>query len=108
MALTIEQIQAQLVRSFEEIHALSQELGTVNGKVDYLNTDRLAKDQQFEELKSANRQLVDAIQRSTGGTSSVSRPSDIGLFVVLQAHGLHALLGWTCFADFVLACVEVT
>ena len=34
MALTIEQIQAQLVRSFGEIHALSQELGTVNGKVD--------------------------------------------------------------------------
>ena len=79
MALDIEQIQAQLARSFEQIHALSQEFGTVNGKVNYLNSDRLAKDQQIEELKSANRQLNDAIQRSAGGASSVSRPSDIRL-----------------------------
>ena len=40
MALTMEQIQAQLARSFEYIHALSQELGMVNGKVDFLNTGR--------------------------------------------------------------------
>ena len=55
---------------------MSQELGMGNGKVDFLNTGRLVRDQVIEELK---RQLVDALQRSTSGASSVSRGSDIRL-----------------------------
>ena len=78
MALAIEHIKAQLARSFEQIHALSQELVTVNRKDDFLNTNRLAKDQLIEELKSANRQLVDAVQRTIVGASSVSRGQTSG------------------------------
>ena len=48
-------------------------------KIDFLNTDRLAKDQQIEELRSANRQFADDVQRSFGGASSGNRYSDIRL-----------------------------
>ena len=76
MALTVEQIQAQMSKSFDQIRSLSAEFGDFNAKVDYLHNDRILKEQQIEELKSANRQLLDALQSATGGAA---RTSDIKL-----------------------------
>ena len=45
--------------------------------MDFLNTDRFAKDQQIEQLRSALRQLIDAVQRSSGGASQSSRSTDV-------------------------------
>ena len=72
MALTLEQMQVQVARAFELIHSLSQELGSANSKIEYLST-------QTEELKSAKRQVVDAIQRSSGVTISDGRHTDVKL-----------------------------
>ena len=44
----------------------------MNSKVDYLKNHHIAKDNIIEELRSANRQLVDR-SASLGGGSSVSR-----------------------------------
>ena len=71
MAVTIDQMRVQMARAFEQIHSLSQELGSANTKIDYLNT-------QTEELKSANRQIVDTIQRSAS-TASAGRHIDVEL-----------------------------
>ena len=54
MAIMMDQMQAQMARTFEQLHALSLELGQVNTKVDSLNTDRLAKDQVIDELRAAS------------------------------------------------------
>ena len=61
-----------MARGFAQIHSLSQELGSSNTKIRYLNT-------QAEELKPANCQLVDTIQRSAGFASSAGRHTDVKL-----------------------------
>ena len=72
MAVFIESVQTQLLQSLDQICAVSVKVGSMNSKVDYFNNDRIAKDNIFEELRSANRQLVDRIA-SLGGARSVSR-----------------------------------
>ena len=67
MAMSLQQLQDQLARSFDQMQALSVELAAVNTKVEFLNGDRVAKDQVIGELREANRQLVDTVQRSTAG-----------------------------------------
>ena len=78
MAVTLESVQIELQRMFNLTHALSQELSSVNAKVDYLNNDRVAKDANIEELKQANRQLVN-MMASSGGGGGGDRVSDIKL-----------------------------
>ena len=79
MAVSLESVQTQLLQSLDQIRALSVEVGSVNSKVDYLNNDRIAKNNIIEELRSGNRQFVDRMP-SLGGASSVSRgPQEIGL-----------------------------
>ena len=47
---SLEQVQARLLQSFDKMNAASFELGSMSTEIDFLNTDRLAKDQQIEEL----------------------------------------------------------
>ena len=63
-SVDLQQVQAQLFQSFDQIQSLSVEIAAMNAKIDFLNTDRIAKDGQFKELRSANRQLVDSAQVS--------------------------------------------
>ena len=65
--MSLQQVQEQLSRSFDQMQALSTELASVNAKVDFLNTDRVNKDQIIGELRDADRQLVDSVQRGTAG-----------------------------------------
>ena len=62
-AIDLQQRQAQLLQSFDQIQSLSAEIAAVNTKIDFLNTNRIAKDGQSANLLSANRQLSDAMQR---------------------------------------------
>ena len=63
----MESVQAELQKMFSQTHSLSQELSSVNTKVELLNNDRVAKDSIIEELRQANRQLVNMISSSSGG-----------------------------------------
>ena len=65
--MSLQQLQEQLGRTFDQMQALSTELASVNAKVDFLNTDRISKDQVIVELRDANRQLVDSVQRGAAG-----------------------------------------
>ena len=67
MGAFLEQIQAELVKTLQQFHALGQELKSVNPKAKFLNTDRSAKDNNIGELRPANRQLVDAVSSNGGG-----------------------------------------
>ena len=78
MAVTLESVQIELQRMFNLTHTLSQELSSANAKVDYLNNDWVAKDANIEELKQANRQLVN-VMASSGGGGGGDRVSDIKL-----------------------------
>ena len=48
MAVTFDNVQVQLLQSLDQIRALSAEVGSINSKVDYLNNDRIAKDNIIE------------------------------------------------------------
>ena len=61
--MSLQEVQEHLSRSFDQMQALSTELASVNAKVDFLNTDRVNKDQIIGELRDAIRQLVDSVQR---------------------------------------------
>ena len=56
-AAELQQVQAQAIQSLDQIQSLSLEIASMNTKMDVLNTDRIAKDQQTQNLISANRQL---------------------------------------------------
>ena len=78
MAVTLESVQIGFQWMLNQTHALSQELSSVSTKVDYLNNDRVAKDATINELKQANRQLVN-MMTSSGGGGGGDRVSDIKL-----------------------------
>ena len=61
-----------------QTHSLSQELSSVNTKVEFSSNDRVTKDSVIEELRQANRQLVNIISSSDGGGGG-DRVSDIKL-----------------------------
>ena len=71
MAASLDQMQVQMARSFEQIHSLSQELRSANTKIEHLNL-------QTEELKSARCQIANTIQRSASAVS-VGRHLDVKL-----------------------------
>ena len=71
-SVDLQQVQAQLLQSFDQIQSLSVEIATINTKIDFRNTDRTAKDQQISNLMSASRQLSDDIRRGAA-SSSMSR-----------------------------------
>ena len=58
-SVDLQQVQAQLLESFDKIQSLSVEIAAMNTKMDLLNTDCISKDQQVTNLMSANRQLSD-------------------------------------------------
>ena len=79
MAVTLDSVEHQLLHSLDQIRSLSTEIGNMNSKFDYLNNGRIANKSIIEELRSANRQLVDRMA-AIGGASSVSRgPREIKL-----------------------------
>ena len=49
-AADLQQVQAQMIRSLDQIQSLSMEIASMNTKMDFLNTDRIAKDQQIQNL----------------------------------------------------------
>ena len=76
-AIDLQQVQAQLLQSFDQIQSLSVEIAAMNTKMDFLNTDRIAKEQQIANLFAANRQLSDDVRR-TAASSSMSRALGCG------------------------------
>ena len=78
-AVDLQQVQAQMSQSIDQIQSLSIEIESMNTKMDYLNTDRIAKDQQIQNLISANRQLSDEIRRSAAGSSTSHGHADVKL-----------------------------
>ena len=54
-ATDLRQVQSQLLQSFDQIQSLSVEIAAMNPKIDFLNTDRIAKDGRIANLLSANR-----------------------------------------------------
>ena len=75
MAAPLAQIQAELEKTLRQVHALSQELSSVNQKVEFLNTDRTKEDNAVDELKQANKQLVKMISSNGGGVSPATPSS---------------------------------
>ena len=75
----MEQVQAEPPRTFNQVHALSQELSSVKTKVEFLNTDRVNKDKIVDELRQANRQLVNMIPSGSGGGGGGDRNGDSNL-----------------------------
>ena len=59
----VDQVQAQLLQSFDQIQSLSAEVAAINTKTEFLNKSRIDKDEQIANLLSANRQLSDGVQR---------------------------------------------
>ena len=49
----------------------------MNTKMDFLNTDRIFKDQQIQNLMSANRQLSDEVRRSAASSSTSRWHGDV-------------------------------
>ena len=65
-----DDLQSQLVHALSQIAALSQEVKTVKGNVEFLNNDRIAKDTIINELKHSNTLLASMSgnnERSGGG-----------------------------------------
>ena len=48
MAVTFDSVQAQLLQSLDQTRALSAEVGQLNSKFDYLNNDRITKENVTE------------------------------------------------------------
>jgi hypothetical protein len=78
-AVDLQQVQAQMIQSLDQIQSLSIEIASVKTKMDFLNTSRIAKDQQIQNLISANRQLLDEIRRSAAGSSTSRGDADVKL-----------------------------
>ena len=78
-AVGLQQVQAQLRQSFYQIQSLSVETAAMNTKIDFLNTDRIAKDGQVANLLSANRQLSDAMQCQRASQSMGRGQNDVRL-----------------------------
>ena len=72
-AVDPQQVQAQLRQPFDQIQSLSVEIAAMNTKINFPDTDRIAKDGQIEELLSANRHLIEWVQRSITGSGSVGQ-----------------------------------
>ena len=80
-AADIQQVQAQMIQSLDQIQSVSIEIASMNTKMDFLNTDRIAKDQQIQNLLSASRQLSDELRR-TASSASMSRGRDTEIKLV--------------------------
>ena len=78
-AADLQQVQAQMIQSLDQIQSLSIEIASMDTKIDFLNTDRIAKDTQIQNLISANRQLSDEIRRSATSSSMNGRHSEVKL-----------------------------
>ena len=78
-AVDFQQVQAQMIQSLDQIQSLSIEIVSINTTMDFLNTDRIAKDQQIQNLISANRQLSDEIRCSAAGSSLSRGNADVKL-----------------------------
>ena len=74
-AVDVQQAQAQLLQSFDQVQSLSVEIAAMNTEIDLFNTDHIAKYQQIANLMSANRQLSDGVRR-TAASSSMGRGRD--------------------------------
>ena len=80
-ATDLQQVQAQMIQSLDQIQSLSIEIASMNTNMEFLNTDRIAKDQQIQNLISASRQLSDELRR-TASSASMSRGKDTEIKLV--------------------------
>ena len=71
MAASPEQIQAGLENTFRQVHAPSQELSSVNSKVEFLNNGHVNRDKIFGKSRQASCQVVNMISSSCGGSSGM-------------------------------------
>ena len=79
-SVDLQQVQAQLFQTFDKIQSLSVVIAASSTKMDFLNTDRIAKDQQISNnLMSANRQLSDDIRRGAASSSMSRGHGDVKL-----------------------------
>ena len=78
-AADLQQVQAQMIQSLDQIPSLSIEIAAMNTKMDFLNTDRIEKATQIQNLISANRQLSDEIRRSVTSSSVNGRHGEVKL-----------------------------
>ena len=73
-AADLQQVQAQMIQSLDQIQSLSIEIAAMNTKMDFLNSDRIEKATQIQHLISTN-QLLSAEIRRSAASSSMSRGS---------------------------------
>ena len=61
----LQEIQAQLLKSHEQVSNLNQEIVAINSKLNFLESDRMNKEQIIADLQNANRQLNEIVQRQS-------------------------------------------
>ena len=61
---SLAEVQQQLAQSLDQIARLSQEVGTLSNKVEYLHRDATQKDGDIQGLRQANAQLADMSAQS--------------------------------------------
>ena len=67
MAASLAQIQADLEKTLKQVRAPSQELSSVNQKVDFFKTNHQAKDEFVDERRQANKQLANNASNNGSG-----------------------------------------
>ena len=77
--IDLQQVLSQLLQSFDQIQSLIGEIAAINTKIDFLYTDRMAKDQQIVNLLSDNRQLSDEVRRASASSSMSGGRDDVEL-----------------------------
>ena len=75
----LQQVQAQMTQSLDQIRSLSVEIAAMNTKVDFLNSDRIEKATQIANLISANQQLSQEIRRSAASSSTSRGHNEVKL-----------------------------
>ena len=71
---SVRELQQQLMQSHEYIRQMNQEIQVIKtdaqsmlGKINFLNDDRVAKDNVIQQLQSANAQLSAQVSAAGGG-----------------------------------------